>query len=48
MEKSGKAGSGYQLRSMIPEEVKLKKIRMCKLGDKVFFSPLDSLVNMEE
>lgn len=43
MEKSGKAGSGYQLRSMIPEEVKLKKIRMCKLGDKVFFFPLGQL-----
>lgn len=32
MEKSEKAGSGYQLRNMRPEEVKLKKIRMYKLG----------------
>lgn len=41
MEKSEKAGSGYQLRNMRPEEVKLKKIRMCKLGDE--FSPLGQL-----
>lgn len=38
MEKSVKAGSGYQLRNMRPKEVKLKKIRMCKLGDE--FPPL--------
>lgn len=43
MEKNGKAGSGYQLSSMRPEEVKLRKIRMYKLGDEVFFFPLGHL-----